>query len=108
MKLIKTVSITPESVVRFMQEDGKVFKFVYRACKATGMDVEVSAFVLSDMGWHEIVSQGDFECPDHDYVPENLADEDRFSAQTKERAEILFSLMEEHIKILAQNRVRCL
>lgn len=108
MKLIKTVSTTPKSVVRFMQEDGKVFKFVYRACEMTGMDAEVSAFVLSDIGWHEIVSQGEFECPDHDYAPENLADEDRFSAQTKERAEILFSLMEEHIKILAQNRVRCL
>lgn len=100
MEVLKTVSNNPANIVRFMRHEGKTLKFIYSANRSSGADNHVGAYIITNTGWHELVAHGDFQRPDEVYAPENIHNEVAFQAATKSRAEVLFSLMEDHIIML--------
>lgn len=105
MKEIKTAADSPLSVVKFVSYQGQTLKFIYRASVVNAMDDSVSASILSKTGWNVVVEQGDFERPTQEYQPEHIGSDERTAKLVKERAGLLFALMEEHIKVICPHGV---
>lgn len=105
MKEIKTAADGPLSVVKFVSYQGQTLKFIYRASVVNAMDDSVSASILSKTGWNVVVEQGDFERPTQEYQSEHMGSDERRAKLVKERAGLLFALMEEHIKVICPHGV---
>ena len=105
MKVMKTLSPSPHQFIRFVKHHPNTFKMIYTAHINTPSPA-IGAILTSEMfdtkimnadGWSDIASMHDIDFVEagHGHIP----DYDGY-AQAKDRADLFFRLMQEHIEML--------
>lgn len=108
MKVMKTLSPSPYQFIRFVKHHPHTFKMTYTAniskrniaFGSEGGELKSEMFdaqIMSIYGWSDIASKYDIDVVEagRGHIP----DYDGY-AQAKDRADLFFSLMQEHIEML--------